>query len=643
MAEQAVKKGHPPGLYVLFGTEAAERFSFYTMRAILILYLAKVVFADMQGGEQVIRDEALKVYATYLLLVYLSGLLGGYFADKILGARKAIFLGGIVMGTGLFVMGSQDLLYYGLALVIAGNAFFKPNISTIVSGLYEEKDPRRDGAFTIFYMGINLGALIAIFGAGYAENLFTGGNDWGFNVGFLLAGGAMVFSLLLFQFGQRWLGIAGFPPGREVTEDSRLNARDWLDILIWSVGISALMIGFVFIWSVGLGPLMAKIPTIVQLIMGLVLLGAGIGGFVFTNRDNSKQEWERVGAIVVLSVFVIFFWMGFEQAGGTMNLFAYDQTDRLIQKPVGDKDVDGADAYRAYFAAKAEAAKEAQNDETEDSEGHEESESGADGIADGAEEPTTPTATTGDVAGDPPPEGDDDSAAEDSAGGDDDSAAEQPAADDDSAAAPVPDDVVAETAQPSEEVVPSGSEATADVEADEAPTVPKGYWLIPATVFQGVNPLFIILLAPLFARFWGWSDKKRWGLSTPAKMGVGMIVLGLGFVVMYFGQQVADTYGLAGIEWLVMVYLLHTLGELCLSPIGLSMVTKLSPVRRVSLMMGVWFACTAVADYLSGRLEAICHHYDISLWTTLILFSFGAGVVLLAITPLLKKWMHGRA
>ena len=497
-----VKKGHPKGLYILFGTEAAERFSFYTMRAILILYLTKVIFFDEALDEQVIRDSALELYATYLLLVYLSGLVGGYFADKVLGARKAIFLGGIVMGAGLFVMASPDLLYYGLALIIAGNGFFKPNISTIVSGLYEETDARRDSAFTIFYMGINLGAFFAIFSAGYSEKM--GSVDphsaAGWNIGFIVAGVAMIFSLLLFLAGQGLLGKAGFPPDREITESSRLNGRDWLDILLWSLGLAAVTVGFIFVWMIGLGPALEVVPGIVKILIGVALLVFACGGFAFTNRDNSREEWERIGAIIVLSVFVIFFWMGFEQAGGTMNLFAYEQTDRHI-----------------------------------------------------------------------------------------------------------------------------------------------GSWEMPATWFQGVNPLFIIILAPVFSMMWTWNDKKKYGLSTPAKMGVGMIVLGLGFIVMYFGQQVADTAGKAGILWLVMVYLLHTLGELCLSPIGLSMVTKLSPVRRVSMMMGIWFACTAVADYLSGRLEAICHHYEIGLWLTLIAFSFGAGIVLLAITPLLKKWMHGKA
>ncbi len=495
----AGKKGHPPGLYVLFGTEAAERFSFYTMRALLILYLANVIYKDFSSDNQEVRDQALMVYGTYLLLVYLSGLLGGYFADRVLGSRKAIFLGGIVMMSGLFVMWWPDLLFYGLGLIIAGNGFFKPNISTIVSGLYPKGDKRRDPAFTIFYMGINLGAFFAIFSAGFSEKLAET-HSWGWNVGFVVAGGAMILSLALFQIGQGLLGTAGFPPGREVTTASRLNLRDWRDILVWAAGVSALVVAFVFVWDHGLGPVIQAIPGLIKLVLGVVLLiGAG-GGFVWTNRDNSREEWERIGTIIILSIFVIFFWAGFEQAGGTMNLFAYERTDRHI---LG--------------------------------------------------------------------------------------------------------------------------------------------WEMPATWFQGFNPLFIIILAPVFSVIWAWNDNKSWGLSLPAKMGVGMLVLGAGFIVMYFGQQVADTHGMAGIQWLVMVYLLHTLGELCLSPIGLSMVTKLSPVRRVSLMMGIWFACTAVADYLSGRMESIVHHFGIGLWTTLIATSMGAGVILLLITPLLKKWMHGRA
>jgi len=417
----------------------------------------------------------------------------------VLGSRKAIFVGGLVMGTGLFVLWRPELLYYGLGLVITGNGFFKPNISTIVSGLYGEGDKRRDGAFTIFYMGINVGAFLAIFSAGYAEDLYKI-YSWGWNLGFVIAGIGMLISLIVFKLGQKHLGVAGFPPGRIVTEETRLEARDWRDIVLWAAVMIAAVLGVVFLWNHGLSPLWEMIPGLVKLIGGVALIVAALGGFVTVNRDNTREEWERIISIVILSVFVIFFWAGFEQAGGTMNLFAFEQTDRHI------------------FG-----------------------------------------------------------------------------------------------------------------------------WEMPATWFQGINPFFIVLLAPFFSMLWSWSDKGKNPLSTPGKMGLGMIVLGLGFIVMYFGEGVAAQYGKAGMGWLVAVYLLHTMGELCLSPIGLSMVTKLSPVRRVSLMMGVWFACTAIADYLSGRLESIVHHFGINLWATLIATSIGAGILLLLLTPMLKKWMHGRA
>jgi POT family proton-dependent oligopeptide transporter len=397
-----------------------------------------------------------------------------------------------------------QFIFYGLGLIIAGNGFFKPNISTIVSGLYPEGDTRRDPAFTIFYMGINLGAFLAIFGAGYAESL-SHTHDWGWNVGFVIAGVGMIISLILFLMFQKHLGTAGFPPGRKVTEDSRLVAGDFRDVAIWAVGVVAAVLVFLTAWGY-IGAYWTALHWGVKMVIAAVVLF----GAIFGMRSRSKKgdeaskpltadEWQQVAVIIILSIFVIFFWAGFEQAGGTMNLFAFEQTDRHI-----------------------------------------------------------------------------------------------------------------------------------------------GSWEMPATWFQGFNPMFIIVLAPIFSVIWDWQDKKSWGLSTPSKMGLGMIVLGLGFVLMYFGQQAADAQGKAAIWWLVGVYLLHTLGELCLSPIGLSMVTKLSPVRIVSLMMGVWFACTAVADWLSGQLEWITHEFGINLWLVLIASSMGAGVVLWILTPLLRKWMHGK-
>ena len=592
------KQGHPPGLYVLFSTEAAERFSFYTMRALLVLYLTSVIFVGqytgnlVRGGEiladiqadlpaaltdavddlskdqqdrlteaatslgttpeavwtgvaaddlsgqvtaamadltvelddlldtavadlgsqpevfgqwvikqeirRTIRRESLSLYGLYLLLVYSSGLLGGFFADKVLGSRKAILMGGIVMFAGLMVMGipGATSMFYGLGLVIVGNGFFKPNISTIVSGLYGEEDPRRDGAFTLFYMGINLGAFLAIFGAWVAEST-AHTHDWGWNIGFVVAGLGMLFSLALFLWGQKLLGKAGFPRGREVTADTRLDLRDYRDVALWTVGASAVGVLVITLWLVS-GFMASMIPVWLPFAFGGVFMIFVLASLVRSRLGT--EEWHRVAVIFVLSIFVVFFWMGFEQAGGTMNLFAFEQTDRHL---LG--------------------------------------------------------------------------------------------------------------------------------------------WEMPATWFQGFNPIFIFILAPIFSLVWSWNDRQRWGLTTSAKMGVGLILLGGGFGVMFLGQQAADLHGQAAMGWLVAVYLIHTIAELFLSPIGLSMVTKLSPVRMVSLMMGVWFFWTAFADYLSGQMEALTHGMGFDLWGSLIVTSVVPGIVLIALSPLLTKWMHGRA
>ncbi len=609
----AEKLKHPPGLYVLFGTEAAERFSFYTMRALLVLYLTQVIFLGQYTGslvhgeeivdaiqadapavlesalgdlsreqterlyqavgvapstpeagegaahdaevpaelaslwersratdligdvqlamtdlktdldglfdeavasvgtdpevfgqwvikeqvKRVVRTEALALYGLYLLLVYSSGLIGGYFADKVLGSRKAIWMGGIVMCAGLFVMGipGAAAMFYGLGLVIVGNGFFKPNISTIVSGLYDEGDNRRDGAFTIFYMGINLGAFLAIFGAWVAEST-AATHDWGWNIGFVVAAVGMIFSLLLFHWGQKLLGTAGFPPGREVTEESRLGKKDARDIVVWSLGLSAVAVAVMSVWLFS-GFMPSLIPVWLPFALGGILMSFVV--FSLFRAKLGREEWYRVIVVFVLSVFVIFFWMGFEQAGGTMTLFALEQTDRHI------------------FG-----------------------------------------------------------------------------------------------------------------------------WEMPVVFFQGFNPIFIFVLAPVFSILWAWNDKHKWGLSTSAKMGWGLILLGAGFGVMYLGQESARVHGQAALYWLVLVYLIHTIAELFLSPIGLSMVTKLSPVRVVSLMMGVWFFCTAFADYLSGQMEAFTHAMGFDLWGSLIVTSVVPGVLLLMSAPLLTKWMHGR-
>ena len=532
---------HPRGLYVLFATEMWERFAFYGMRALLTLYLVNKLDYE--------RSDALEIYGTYLGLVYLTPVLGGYLADKYLGARKAIFIGGVTMALGQLALASESLLFLGLGLMICGNGFFKPNISAMVGNLYEEKDPRRDGAFTIFYMGINLGAFMSPLVCG------TIGEKVGWGLGFASASVGMVIGVLTFFIFQSWLGKAGFPPHVDATDETRLGKRDLVHIVIWIAGCVGAVFLFLGLWAL-LGPLWTMFTGGGKAAIALWVAVAVAGYYWLHNTKDpdavpfTREEVERLIVVCVVCFFVIFFWMGFEQAGGTMNLFADEHTDRLLDLPWGDADPEHEVTYWAQVGE----------------------------IRAGYE-------------------------AETLGAGEDD---------------------------------PSLDEALREID------VPEGYWLFPATWFQSVNPLFIIALAPLFSMMWTRWDKTRMALSTPAKMGWGMIVLGVGFVVMWGAQNVADSGMRAAIWWLMVVYLLHTTGELFLSPIGLSLVTKLSPVRVVSTMMGLWFASAALADYLAQRMEEIVEHFDLPLWQTLIGTSVGGGVVLLALTPILKKWMHGR-
>lgn len=472
----AAAERHPAALPMLFFTEMWERFSYYGMRALLVLYLVNSLDYP--------RADALALYGTYTGLVYLTPIVGGYLADRWLGYRKAILIGGLVMAMGHFAMAFPALLHLALGLLIIGNGFFKPNISTLLGTLYREHDPRRDGGFTIFYIGINLGALLSPLVAG------TLGEKIGWHWGFASAGVGMLFAVTQFVLSQHKLGVAGLPAGKD-----RLHARDWFEI----AAISALMVPLVYAmlgtWQ-AIGPAWNGIATEIKI--GLAV-AAFIAFFAHQRRTCTTEEWHRVLAIAILCVFVIFFWMGFEQAGGTMNLFADKLTDRAI-------------------------------------------------------------------AG----------------------------------------------------------------------------WEIPASYFQGINPLLIVLLGSLFSIMWTRWDRSRYALSTPAKMGLGMIILGAGFVVLAIAQGRAETLGKVGPQWLVCVYLLHTIGELCLSPIGLSMVTKLAPVRLGALMMGVWFAASALANYLAGILESLLAGSSIPLYWFLVGSSAGAGVVLLVISPWLVRLMHGK-
>jgi POT family proton-dependent oligopeptide transporter len=474
---------HPGGLYPLFFTEMWERFSYYGMRALLVLYLVNAL--------EVPRAEALEIYATYTALVYLSPILGGYLADRWLGIRRAVLVGAMVMALGHFAMAVPSLLYPALGLLIAGNGFFKPNISTLVGRLYTPGDARRDSGFTIFYMGINLGAFLAPLVCG------TLGEKLGWHYGFAAAGVGMLGGLTVFALGQRRLGAAGLAPGADGSGAHGVSRGDWTVVGVTTIATLALVFAVLEAWAPVHRWWLALAPSLRGTLTGAVAV-AVIGALALLLARHGRVERQRMLAIFVMAFFVVFFWMGFEQAGGTMNLFADKLTNRTV---LG--------------------------------------------------------------------------------------------------------------------------------------------WEFPATYFQALNPLFILILAPLFSMLWLRLDRSRYALASPAKQGLGMVILGLGFVVLAVAQQRADAQGSVGPQWLVAVYLIHTMGELCLSPIGLSMVTKLAPTAVASLMMGLWFTAVAAANYLAGTMEAMLADTGVPLYWFLVASSVGAGAILLLLTPWLRRLMHG--
>ncbi len=495
-SDAAVKTGHPKGLYVLFATEMWERFSYYGMRALLVLYLTSQL---VKGGFELDRTTALEIYAVFTGLVYLTPIVGGLLADKILGQRKAIFIGGILMALGQFTLAYSQtgdmaartwLLYLGLGVLIIGNGFFKPNISTMVGKLYSDHDARKDSAFTIFYMGINLGAFLAPLVCGYLAV------EFGWAYGFSSAGIGMIIGTLWFAMQGDVLGNVGFAPNRDATskEQLKLAGKDWTQIIMFVVSSLALVYGLLMLWGNINEGVKSTLTTALAVIGVLALM------YIIFNNTKGSIEWKRVGVILVLCFFNIFFWAGFEQAGGTFNLFAQNNTDRMI---LG--------------------------------------------------------------------------------------------------------------------------------------------WEMPAAWFQSVNSIWIISLAPVVSVLWLSLSKIGKNPNIPVKFALGLIFLGIGFVLMSAANSAAGGGNMVSPMWLIGVYFLHTVAELCLSPIGLSMISKLSPQKIVSVMMGLWFASIALANYMAGVLENILKTYlpDMQLFSFLTLTSICAGMILLLISPILKKLMSG--
>ena len=489
---------HPKGLYTLFATEMWERFSYYGMRALLTLYLTAEL---VNGGFGLSRSEALELYAIFTGLVYLTPILGGWVADNLFGQRKTIYIGGIVMAAGqlllaasAFMVTSLDpatrnfLFNFGLGVLIIGNGFFKPNISTVVGDFYDDNDPMKDAAFNIFYLGINLGAILGTFVAGGLGE----GIGWGY--GFLAAGIGMIISVIWLNFKEETLLNNGLPPKSDKSL-TRIVSKDWRDIMLTSIGLVVGTLAVISLWNV----LPDMATTIITYIIFATLI-IGLSYVIFKGTEG-PSEWSRMAVIVVLAIFNIVFWAGFEQAGGTFNLFAKENTNRVI------------------------------------------------GFL--------------------------------------------------------------------------------------------GNWEMPATWFQNVNSLVILIGAPLFSIMWLKLDKMKLNPRTPLKFAIGLLIGALAFWVMSQAKGIADTGKLVSPLWLVVVYTLLTLGELMLSPIGLSMITKLAPTKLVSVVMGLWMASFAAGNYVAGMLESILEKYDFQLYPFITALMLGSGVLLLLLSPLLNKAMKG--
>lgn len=445
--------GHPVGLYILFFTEMWERFSYYGMRAILVLYLVSATTGG-NAGLGWTGGEAIALYGWYTMLVYVASIPGGIIADKLLGQKKTVLWGGIILvaGHGILAVEQMWAFYSGLGLIIVGVGMLKPNISTMVGGLYKEGDIRRDKGFTIFYIGINLGAFLSSLIVGYI------GENIGWHYGFGLAGIAMALGLIVYWWGQKYLlNVGNLLSKVERSEGASLSnmfselLKSPLQLVI-TAGLMIFSLYWLIIESIPFGLLFIFLTLVIALLL-------------MVYKDLTTQVMKDRYVVMILSfLLVVVFWGAFEQAGGLMNIYAADKTDRTLTV-----------------------------------------------------------------------------------------------------------------------------------------TLPLIGNEVPATWFQSLNALFIIIFGVIVANFWAKRKLKNKEASSIFKMATGVIIMGLGFLFMAIASQEYTPFeSKSAMYWLVLAYLLHTIGELCSSPVALSFITKLAPVKYASLMMGVYFAATGLGNKMAG-------------------------------------------
>lgn len=608
--QEETYSGHPTSLYMLFFAEMWERFSYYGMRALLVLYIIK-------GFLQKNDAEAYAIYGAYTALVYTTPFIGGMIADRLIGARRSVILGGLLMALGHLIMTieSETPFYYALAFLIVGNGFFKPNISTIVGSLYQANSPQRDAGFTIFYIGINLGAAMAPLLCGYV------GENYGWHYGFglatigmlvglavfvvpasigrflilitaLLCGGAMIYLNLgevIYTLGPNAvvalclmaagliaylaLGVAGLPAWAGAPPSMERLTQPISERLPWLPTNIAVYLG-AFIST----PLIALLVQRNELAGGTLTVLGGVALIYLVKEmfSSTKIERERMQVILVLMFFSLLFWAFFEQAGSSVNMFTDRNVDRVIATSTITPEQVG------------------QTVEVEVSQG-----------------------LTGYTLG----------------------------------------EKTISMTDIDEWKKAEKTQISWTVSEDDIGMAIKGSE-VATSQFQAANPMFIIFFGLLFSALWGYLGRRKKEPSTPTKFGLGILQLGLGFAVLWWAGTNTDSRGMVSMSALLLSYLLITTGELCLSPVGLSMVTKLAPARIVSMVMGAWFLATAFSNYLSAVIAmftGVSHEGDgpavlpppqetaqlyADVFGPIAVAACVSALIVFALTPLLNRWMH---
>ncbi|MFD0761275.1 peptide MFS transporter [Lutibacter aestuarii] len=659
--------GHPAGLFVLFFTEMWERFSFYGMRALLVLFLVSALGI---GGWDWPRENALALYGTYLALLYLTPIIGGTLADKYLGNRKAIIIGALIMTFGHASMAIETpfFLYLGLGLLVIGTGFFKPNMSSFISILYKDFPEKKDGAYTIFYMGVNAGAFLGIMLCGYLGEIL--GWSWGFG----LAGIFMLLGLLQFTLAQGIFGEAGSKPNKDNKKieaddhteiEDKLNPFTLIDKIIivivaalgltWVINDPLSKIGEVNFLEFG-GTDYSGQTILVTLVLFVFLLGSRIVRYSKITRD-------KMIAVVIFAFFIIFFWASFEQAGGSMSIFAKDYTSRILSGNsalifnIVDVIITVVpiaiitwvlfllfrQTFKKYLISNLILGfsfvliwgivvwKIYNNFNTYSYEisyqTYQISETNNQG-----KETTKTYAITANTK-----------------------LPENAVLVDNTTVIRSANDFVKNDKIAIIDIDKKGvnykyltDEQAELIDTNISATIIKkkeNEIQIPATWFLILNSLFIIAFAPLFSKWW----ESKYNPKPANKYAIGLFFLGIGFAFLAYGAsgipQGAKTASVS-IVWLILAYLFHTLGELCVSPVGLSYVSKLVPARMIAFMFGVWYLALAIGNKTSGKMgsmiDDITAKYDIS--TFFLIFTFVPiiiGIIALLLNPVLKKLMHG--